>query len=151
MNNLTRIKPNMKASDYKTFQFRKGIATRTRKATCEEVECPNYINGWVTVIDESTDLGQSQGYYIRKNSGRVFTEERQENGTTKFTFRALQPCFAAEKHEVPLETKELYVVKDGDWRGNPRGTTPRKHSRPEHWVEEFAEHQDKLKTAIEKG
>ncbi len=151
MINPTRIKPNMGAESYKTFQVRQPKATHFRKATCEEVECPAMMNGWVTTIDESTDLGQKQGYFIRKNSGRMFKEERLPSGLTQFTFAAGQPCFQSEAHQVPLDRPGLYIVKDGDWRGNPRGTTPRRHKNAEEWVEEFAEHQDKLKDARDKG
>lgn len=151
MRRLNREQPLMSPESYKTFQFKKGIATKTRKATCEEVECQHYINGWATIIDESSEQGQMDGYIVRQKAGRVFEEERTPEGLTKFIFRAGQPCFAASAHVVPLETKELYVVKEGDWRGNPRRVAPRSHVRPEHWVEEFSEHQDKLKRQIERG
>jgi hypothetical protein len=45
----------------------------------------------------------------------------------------------------------VYRVKGGDFRGNPLRTPTRTVNRPELWVEEFAENQDRIKQAIEKG
>ena len=62
-------------------------------------------------------------------------------GFTAFTFEAGHKCFA--EHQVPLERPELYVLQGGDWRGNPRNEVTR-FSGPDPWVNEFAEHQDRL-------
>jgi hypothetical protein len=51
---------------------------------------------------------------------------------------------------VPLERQPLLIVRDGDWRGNPTGRR-RLHTKPEHWVEDFKEHQGKINDAIERG
>jgi hypothetical protein len=48
---------------------------------------------------------------------------------------------------VPLERPELYVVRGGDWRGNPRGEV-RRHSGPDSWVNDFAEHQDRIARVV---
>jgi hypothetical protein len=50
-----------------------------------------------------------------------------------------------------LERPELYIVREGDWRGNPRGTPPRRHARAADWVDEAMEHQDRINTARERG
>jgi hypothetical protein len=54
------------------------------------------------------------------------------------------------KHQVRLEKPEIFIVKGGDHRGNPKGTPTRVHTKAEFWVEEFAETQDKIQTQIEK-
>lgn len=142
---INRITPNLPAAAYRTFQISRPLATHWRLATCAEDDCAQYLNGWKSVIDESTDLGQKQAYYIRRQSGRKFTESTDEQpGLTVFTFEAGQRCFASDKHRVPIDRMENYLVKGGDWRGNPTGTPTRKHSRAEFWVEEFQENQDKL-------
>ena len=76
-------------------------------------------------------------------------EVRNPLGLTEFTFEAGQTCFV--EHRVPLEREPLYVVRDGDWRGNPRGTAPRIHTRPDDWVDDFAEHQQRLADRFEQG
>ena len=146
-----RVPPAMPASAYKTFQVSSPVSTHFRPASCEEAGCLAHAHGWATMCDESSDQGQRQAYYIRKQSGRLFVEARTELGITRFTFEAGQRCFASDDHRVPLERPELYIVREGDWRGNPRGIEPRFHARPADWVDEFANHQDRLATAIEQG
>lgn len=143
------IKPLGTVWQYKTFQIVTPLATHFRPATCDEVECSHYLNGWETSVDESTDLGQGQAHYVRKESGRRFSE-RREAGLTVFTFEAGQRCFQSYNHRTRLERPEIFISRDGDRRGNPTGRAT-KHTHPDHWVEEFAEHQDRIKTEIERG
>lgn len=152
MRPINRITPNLPASAYRTFQIVSPIATHWRPADCAEFECEQHLRGWKSAIDESTELGQKQAHYIRRMSGRKFTESRDEQpGLTVFTFEAGQTCFSSGQHKVPLGRPEHYLVKGGDWRGNPTGMTTRKHARAELWVEEFQENQDKLLRQQAKG
>ncbi len=147
---LFRLDPAMPVSAYKTYQVTAPLSTHFRRATCAEVDCPHYVHGWQTTIDERTELGQEQAHYIRNGARRQYTEDRnQAPGLTVFTFEAGQTCFAGDQHHVPLDRPALYVVRDGDWRGNPTGNIARR--RPDEWVDDFAAHQDKLATELEKG
>ena len=129
--------------------------SRARAATCAEVDCGAYLHGWQTTVDESTDLGQGQAHYIRKNSGRRFVESRvlSDEGVplTAFRFEAGQRCFRADEHRARLERPEIYLVRDGDWRGNPRGTEPRRHASAADWVDDFANHQETLANRLKEG
>jgi hypothetical protein len=145
---LFRISPQGPPEAYKTYGIRAPKETHFRPATCGEVDCSAYLYGWKTTIDEGTVLGRMQAHYIRKESGRRY-EEEWNNGLTTFYFEAGQHCFA--QHQTALEREPIFLVKDGDWRGNPRRTNPRIHTKPEHWVEDFAEHQQALKERIEHG
>lgn len=152
MRPVNRITPNLPASAYRTFQIVSPISTHWRPADCAEFECEQHLRGWKSAIDESTELGQKQAWYIRKQSGRKFTESRDEQpGLTVFTFEAGQTCFSSGQHKVPLGRPEHYLVKGGDWRGNPTGAETRKHTKPEHWVEDMQEGFDKLRSAQERG
>lgn len=144
MRPLNRIQPKAPPQAYKTYQIVSPLSTHWRTGTCDEAGCLAYRHGWQTNVDESTDLGQRQAHYIRKVSGRRFTERRTELGLTAFTFEAGQRCF--REHKVPLDRPELYVVRGGDWRGNPRGEV-RKHSSPDAWVNDFGETLDRLDRA----
>lgn len=144
-----RLAPEGPAAAYKTYSINAPLATHWRDATCAEVECQAQTFGWRTVLDESTDLGQRQAHYIRKQSGRRFTEERQPDTLTAFTFEAGQECFGT--HRVSLERPELFVVRAGDWRGNPTGQKPYLHSGPESWLSDFGEHQERIAEEIERG
>lgn len=139
----------MPASGMQTFQISSPIQTHTVPATCEEVECSLYANGWRMRVDLQTELGQKQAYYIKHHSGRSYKVESQADGLVTLIFAPNQPCF--QQHRKKNGRPEIYRVKGGDSRGNPLRTLTRVHKKPEFWVEEFAENQDRLKTAIERG
>lgn len=142
-----RPDPALPAASMKTYQLIAPIETHFRAAACSEVECDGYRRGWKTVADVSTDLGQRQAKYIRDKAGRSFTLTKVGPLVT-FTFPAGQRCFA--EHRVPLEREPIYIAKQGDWRGNPRGVAPTLHNA-RSWVDDFATHQDQLATAINRG
>lgn len=146
---MGRLAPAMAAADYKTYSIKAPVSTHFRVGTCEEAGCLNYLNGWKSVIQETNDLGKQQAHYIRKQSGRKFTESKSPLGLTVFEFEAGQTCF--QEHQVRVDRPELYIVRDGDFRGNPRGTQSRVHANPALWLEDFAEHQDQLAKTIERG
>lgn len=148
---MFRVPNSTPASMYKTYQILAPKETHFRQATCDEVGCEQYQKGWKTTIDTTSDLGQKQLYYITKQSGKSYKATQLPGGLVEFEFAAGQPCFAAAKHQVKLDRPEIFIVRDGDHRGNPRGTTPRKHQRASDWVEDFAEHQQKIADDRQKG
>ncbi|MET8987759.1 hypothetical protein ABZW49_20120 [Nonomuraea wenchangensis] len=148
MRPLTRITPALPVQAFQTYQVVAPPATHWRAATCAEADCPAYLHGWRSVIDERTDLGQKQAHYIRRESGRRFAEDRDPAGLTVFAFEAGQRCFAP--HQVRTARPEVYLVRGGDWRGNPTGQV-RRHANAEDWVEDFQEHQGRLAETIERG
>lgn len=131
-----------------TYQISAPPSTHFRAAACADVDCANMAHGWRTILDETTDLGARQAAYIRRDSGRAFTEAHDEAGLTVFTFQSGQTCFGT--HRVSLEREPLYIVRGGDWRGNPRQEM-RQHSRAVDWVEDFGEHQQTLADRAERG
>lgn len=136
------------AQAYQTFQIVTPKDTHTVPATCEEVECDQYARGWMMKVDLGTELGQRQAHYIKYTAGRAYTYE-QRDGLVTFTFRSGQPCF--QEHRKGIERDPLFRVKGGDRRGNPLRIPTRTHKKPEFWVEEFAENQQTIADAIEKG
>jgi hypothetical protein len=145
---LNRLPPAMPAGSYKTYQLAAPRSTHFRPATCADVDCEAYLFGWRTAVDVATDLGRRQADYIRRAAKRAYTEDRVD-GLTVFIFEPGQQCFA--EHQVRLERPPLFIVRGGDFRGDPRGEQPRYHSRPEFWVEDFATHQAGLAEQLEKG
>lgn len=134
---------------FQTFQVVAPKETHSVPASCEEVGCEMYANGWRMVLDLGTDQGQKQAYYIKHHSGRSYKVAGQRDGLVELTFRSGQPCF--EEHRVAVERDPIFRVKGGDARGNPLRTPTRVHKRPEYWVEEFAENQERIASTIEKG
>lgn len=129
---------------YQTFSIAQPADALVR-AACEQVGCESWRNGWETVINETTPIGQQQAAYIRTRAGRTFSEQRTGGGLTVFRFEAHQRCFA--EHQT---RPQLFAVRDGDYRGNPTGRV-RQHSRPQDWVEDFSEHQLRLVDQQQKG
>lgn len=145
---INRILPAGRPQDYKTYTVSSPISTHTRPARCEEVECDAHANGWVSSIDVSTDLGQRQAVYIRLHSGRHVSSIEETGTIVKFTFPAGQQCFA--DHRVSLERPALYLVRGGDWRGNPLNVPTTQRTASE-WVDDFATHQQRVADAVKKG
>jgi hypothetical protein len=145
---LSRIQPLMGPESYKTYEMRSPLSTHFRKATCAEAGCEHYLCGWQTRIEGLSP----EMIRAAKTSGRKFTEQRIAEGETYLVFEAGQPCFRASTHRMRITDRPpLYVVRDGDWRGNPRRTKARLHQNPEHWVEDFATHQQAIADEIKKG
>ncbi|MFK0018192.1 hypothetical protein [Streptomyces sp. NPDC090798] len=141
---VNRIDPAMPVGAYQTYSITAPQDT-TIVAACEQVACPAWLNGWDSVIDERTELGQRQAAYIRGQSRRTFREQKRGDGLTVFRFEAHQRCF--EEHRT---RPEIYLVRDGDWRGNPTGRQ-RQHTRPADWVEDMTENQGRIVDLQEKG
>lgn len=149
MREIIRVGPNMPVTAYKTYAISAPLGTHFRDATCQEVECEHYRDGWVTKLDPSVSQHAEWLKWIRMKSGRHFTDLTQSgDALVTLHFPAGQKCFG--KHKVRLPRPALHVVRDGDWRGNPTGGR-RQHTRGEHWVEDFAEHQDRLATRVNRG
>jgi hypothetical protein len=146
-NDPFRVDPAMPAHAYTSYQIVAPLATHFRPATCEETRCDKYLAGW-QLRKENLD---AQMLHIATHSGRRFREVQIAQGETWLLFEAGQPCFKASEHRIRIERPEFYYRRPGDWRGNPTGERPYLHQRADFWVEDFAEHQDKLITAINQG
>jgi len=136
---------------YQTYQILAPVQTHTRPATCREVDCEHWRNGWVTRIDTGTDLGARQANYIRMQSGRRFSTTHSivsDSSLVTFTFPPGQECFT--QHRVPLDRPATFLRLGGDWRGNPTGERLR-HANAEDWRDDMGEHLQKIHEEHEKG
>lgn len=146
MQYMNRIPPQGRVQDYKTYQIVSPLSTHWETATCAQVDCPDYLHGWRVKIE---GLPQEM-IHAARTSGRKFSELEISRNEHWLVFEAGQPCFRAAEHRRLLDKQEIFIVRDGDFRGNPTGNV-RRHSRPDDWQEDFAEHQDKLARQIEQG
>lgn len=144
---LNRVTPLMAPQAYKTYAVVQPLATHWRPATCAEVDCPHYLNGWRTRIETLTP----ELLRAARNSGRHYTVRQIAADESYLVFQAGQPCFAASEHRKQIGRPPLYVVRDGDYRGNPRGTKARVHVSPDNWLDDFATHQQAIADEIKKG
>jgi hypothetical protein len=147
---VNHFPPALPVHAMKTYQIAAPLPTHWRPVTCEEAGCPAFRHGWQSFIDETTGMGQRQAHYIRRESKRKFTETRNEAGITEFTFEAGQSCFRSDQHRGRNERPERYLVRGGDFRGNPARDL-REHRNADDWRDDFASHQGRLRDAIEKG
>lgn len=146
MRPLNRITPQGQVQDYRTFQILAPRSTHRRKATCAEVHCPHYELGWKVRV-EGLD---AQMLHTAKTSGRKYTELHVAENENWLLFESGQPCFRAATHSLPLDKQEIFIARDGDYRGNPTGNM-RKHTRPEFWIEEMQENNSKVRERLERG
>lgn len=126
--------PNL--NPHRTYQIVAPKSTHFRLATCEEVNCDAWRNGWKTIVPADSP----QAAYIKSGrSERQYVESAGSGaGLIEFTFFAGQKCFAAGKHMVPLERDPLFRVRDG-------AGAPVTHARPEYWTEDLSAHLDKVR------
>jgi hypothetical protein len=112
---MNRIQPQMGAEAYKTYSIVAPASSHFRPATCAETDCPDYLNGWrVRVEGLPPDM-----LHAARTSGRKYVEVRIAEGETWLHFEPGQACFRAGEHRVRLDKPELFLVRDGDFRGQP--------------------------------
>ncbi|MDP3909464.1 MAG: hypothetical protein Q8Q14_03650 [Gemmatimonadales bacterium] len=88
-----------------TYRVAVPLATHWRPATCEEVHCPHFLNGWTTVLPAGSDH-----VAVLKKSGRIYTSERtQDGGLLEFVFPAGQPCFRASIHRIQTGRPGIFL------------------------------------------
>jgi len=146
---VSRTEPIGPPQAYKTYTMRFPLKTHWRRATCEEVECEQYKFGFATTADVSTELGRKQYYYITHDKERSSSMQKIGPTISKFVFGPGQRCFASAKHRVRIERIPQTLLVPGDFR--QRTGTPRIFNRPEDWVDDFANHQDRINTMRERG
>lgn len=146
---INRIPPKMGTRAYMTFASRSPLATHSRKATCAEVGCRHYQEGW-TIPLKGID---PQLEYVARHAGRQFREVDGVDfgiGEGRYlVFPPGQPCFRSESHRVSLERAAFYFVGRGDHRSfDIRQAAQRSE---ENWIDQFANHQAKLREVQERG
>lgn len=129
---------------YSTFQLVRPKATHWRPATCAQFRCRAHLTGWTSrfAADDPRVL------YVRHGSGRRFVETRDPTGWVVFRFEPGQTCFRQHEHRLPLEREPVHRVLHGDYRG---AVLLRTHTRGADWVDEFANHQDRIATIHSRG
>jgi hypothetical protein len=136
------------------------LATRM---SCQEAECQQYRNGWVTTLDEGSEQGASDAHWIRTESKRGFIECRSEDaltyldnqgftfppGLTVFIFAPGQDCFREHKDRevVFLHQRGLLVGA----HGFQATAEPRVHTRPQDFNEHFNESAYAVERMVQRG
>jgi len=140
-----RIEPALPPGAYMTYQVLAPLSTHFAPASCLEVQCADYLQGW-RVHAESLP---PELLHAARTSGRNYREVSYGEGQTWLLFDAGQPCFRATEHRRRLDREERFVIRGGDYRANPSGM--RTEVPLSSWVDDFGEHQAKLAERLERG
>ena len=143
-----RIMPKLGPEAYKSYSWRQPLETHFRRVSCADVQCGDYRNGWVTVVDTATELGRRQYDYLSHDRTRTYQMEKSGTSLVSFTYPPGSQPFDSSRHEhhKPIGYDPIMLVAGGDFRGNPRGTQP-VVMRPADFVDDFAHHLDRLAKA----
>ena len=134
---------------YKTYSV---LAPRGafRKASCVEVDCPAYLNGFKVLADETSDDGRKRLAFLRGGAGGRKCREVLAGPVIEFYFPPGTTCF--RPHKVRRDDRpSIFLARPGDtrWRLDPR--TAHIFEKPEHFVEDFATNQDQLIDKLKEG
>ena len=160
MPRVYRPPPILPSQAMKTYSVSTPLATHWRLATCEEIDCPNYLNGWAVAITPD-QLGQQFDHDI-KASGKRFERLTVAEAEARFpgmsfagaafvyVFAPGQPCFyqGTARHQAQVDRPEIFSIRGGDHRAT---TSERRIMRAQDWKEDFIENQERLKRAQERG
>jgi hypothetical protein len=147
-----RLEPEGGPQYYKTYRWAAPLETHWRRAHCEEVDCIDFLKGFIMTIDLTTNLGLKQAHYlIKEDKDRHGTVQRTAMYQIKIHYPPGTPCMKRGEHRAPIGRPPLFVVSGGDWRGNPRGTPTRRFNRAEDWIDEFANHQIGVAEKVKRG
>lgn len=130
---LNRIEPALPAHMMRTHAVLAPLRTHWRRATCEEIDCEPFLNGWGIAKKHLTEEDVARF----RRMGYRFATVQIEEGQDHLWFEAGQQCFRshAEPHMKQLDRPGLFIVRDGDHRGNPRNTEPILFSGPDAWAD----------------
>lgn len=146
---LNVIPPLASLDKYKTYGWSAPLASHWRRATCAEFECDAYRFGWVSTVDLSTELGQQQAHFMTHDRSRSCRQEPLGGPLLQFIYGPGNTCFRVDEHRVPIGRPPLFTLTGAHWLA--RQGPARTYRSPEDWAEDFAEHQDRIATAIERG
>jgi len=144
MRPLKRVHVGLPVTAMQTYTVASPVATHTKPAHCRDVNCVDYTLGWRMKLLADTD---DERFFRRACAGQVDGYRRphrvERDGTfITFYFEPGTPCRFITAHRATLDRPEFYTVRGGDWRGSTG--LIRRHTRAEHWVEDFAGHLDTI-------
>lgn len=146
-----RVPPKLPVAQMKTYEMRFPVGTHHRKATCQEIDCPQYLNGWQMGFDLTDPAKVEAANWVRNKSGLAYHYVLTET-TVTFTFPPGQQCLESRirPHTVSLEREPLYLVRGGDWRGNPLRTRT-VHANGADFADDWHTSLDRLEENLRRG
>lgn len=120
-------------------------ATHWRKATCAEVDCEQYLNGWRTIVPAGSD----SDLWLEHHSGRHFIRNvvPQPDGArlAEYVFAPGQQCFRGQagEHKLPLHRPPILTHR--------LTARPLIRLAPNEFVDRMGEHLIRIKREIGNG
>lgn len=97
------------------FRVAMPAATHRAKASCEDVDCPNYLRGWTTIVDTGVAMGEAQARYLRLNPRKLdFSVVKKSEYELAFIYPPGQECFS--DHTVLNGREPYYLHETSDGR-----------------------------------
>jgi hypothetical protein len=151
-----RPTPLMGVGSYKTYSLVAPRATHHRRVSCEVYGCEPFLKGFATTAlpdsEEEATIRQACAGEIDGIRRPLPAFTVTPDGFHRYAFPPGTPCFRAVAHTVHNDRPPIPIVRPGDHRGDPTGGDGRRiHASTDDWVEDFAEHQDRLATAAKEG
>lgn len=141
---LVRWDPKMGPQHYRTFGGEAPLTTHFRRATCKEVNCAAYENGW----SFNKKVLTPGDYYKVTHAGKRYREVTIAPGETYLVFEAGQFCF--DRHRMRIQRPDIFYTGRGDWR-----IFNRSHAKviptAEEFTERFGSHVELVKEVIKRG
>lgn len=154
--------------NWQTFSTIAQPGVHIESVTCERYGCERFAKGWKVVLDEAQPLGRVRADYIRRVTlRRGWTETKDDQGQTVFTFPAGTPCFQDARD---LRAQQAFMVGPHRRQGRPalhvvssgkssdvaaqiaRTGRPaeilRVHRRPSDWAEHAVESWNRMADTI---
>lgn len=131
---LNRPAPGLPVEAMRTHHILAPLSSHWRKATCEEIDCPEFRKGYGIPLKslDDEDLGLIrrfvETYRIRCSRVEV------ENGEWHLWVEAGQRCLRASTHRLRLDREEHFLTRNGDWRGSD-GADPLVFSGADAWAD----------------
>ena len=110
------------------------LESHWRQASCKEIDCPNYVMGWVTKIEVGSDMDS----YIREVSKGKKYKLIREGDLNAYYFESGQECFKGQagQHRIKLE-RGAWLTKNAPIR-SPL-FLEQKAMDVDKWIDEFNE------------
>lgn len=121
----------------RTYRLARPLRTHWRRASCEEVRCPNFLNGFM--VHKEALTGQQQS--ALEHSGRPFQMLPKAEGETYYVFAAGTPCLRHNSHRVQNDRPELYLVQ--------HGLRPVERRESDGWINDSGEHLERVRRWME--
>lgn len=137
--------------EYSDYRITQRVKENFRPATCAEVECSAFRNGWKTIVPAGV---ADQVRVVARDTGRAYIEQRSAAGLVEFSFQPGQEGFKGGEHDHTIRVdsiqrfaKQRFVKQ----QGVQHATGAPQPLSAQSWVDDFGENQERLAAEQRKG